>query len=361
MYKVFRVVLIFTFVILLNSLTVVSQEVSESNKSAAINESLQNESVKQANAKELTGADIERKYPAGIEQLVEEQPNGEELTDVEIQRKYPKGIEQVIKEEKKEKYYELSYDSYFRYMPSCDTNAMDGKMDIVMADAEYAYEVKLFKLLPLRFALETKYIGIHNQQNEVYIPGKLTGFITDFETTLPFFFKNTYYRIGISPSWFSDHWVFDTSNFRVPSRQFVIYQPNDKLTIIAGVAVFPDFKDPVAPIFGCIYKPNDKLAFNLIPTRPNITYALTDKLRIFGETDFKDEEYEVTRNEKKTVVLRYVGSHIGGGIKFKVNKFIDTTLSCGGVFNRYLKYRDGVGKVNIDNGFYSEFRLEAKI
>jgi hypothetical protein len=52
--------------------------------------------------------------------------------------------------------------------------------------------------------------------------------------------------------------------------------------------------------------------------------------------------------------------HLGGGLKYSLNKFIDTSLSVGGMFNRTLKYRDSLGKVNIQNCLYTEFRVEAQ-
>lgn len=278
-----------------------------------------------------------------------------------VEEKYPKGLDAVTVEKKEEKENQIEVDSYFRYMPSSDTDAIPGKITLIKAEAEYSYQFKLFERLPVQFSLNNEYIGISNKQTQVPLPSRLTGFSTDVETTLPFFFKNTYFRLGVSPSWYSDRWSFDTTAFRVPSRYFAIYQPNDKWTWIGGIAVYPDFKDKILPIFGCIYKHSDKLTFNIIPDRPNITYDINDRFSIFGEADLADSEFEVAREEEKNVVLRYHEFNVAGGLKFNVNKFISTSVSLGGVFSRYLKYRDRPGKVNIDNGFYSEFRLQASI
>jgi hypothetical protein len=51
----------------------------------------------------------------------------------------------------------------------------------------------------------------------------------------------------------------------------------------------------------------------------------------------------------------------GGGVKYKANKFIRASLLVGGAFNRYIKYRDEDGKVSIDNGLYTEFRVDVEI
>ena len=86
---------------------------------------------------------------------------------------------------------------------------------------------------------------------------------------------------------------------------------------------------------------------------------LNDKVTLFAEGGSSfNKEFEVTRNNDKNVVLRYQQSRIGSGMKYKFNKYIQGSLSVGGIFNRSLKYRDEQGKVNIKSGLYTEFRLE---
>lgn len=251
-------------------------------------------------------------------------------------------------------------DSYFRYMPSRSVDAMEGKVEIVEADSEYSYELKLFGKLPVKFSLDNKYIGIEDSVTNVALPAHLVGLTTDIEATLSFFnFDQTYLRIGLSPSFYGDDWDFETSAFRLLSRLLILYIPNAKWTFLAGVAVYPDFENEALPVLGFVYKPNDKLAFNIIPPRPNITYLLNDQVTLFGEGGSSlNSEFEVTRNDTKNVVLRYKEMHLGVGIKLKLNKFIQSSLSFGSVFNRSLKYRDNQGKVEIKNGLYGEFRTE---
>jgi hypothetical protein len=215
--------------------------------------------------------------------------------------------------------------------------------------------------LPITLSLDTQYIGIENS-TEVELPSNLTGLTTDIETILPFFhFNNTYLRLGISPSFDSHDWDFETSSFRIPSRYFLIHQPDNKWTLIAGIAVFPDFEDQVLPILGFIYEPNEKLTFNITPKDPSITYMLTDKITVFAEGGMRHSEFEVDRDSSKNVVLKYKESHLGGGVQYKVNNCIRTRVSLGGVFNRGFKYRDNLGKVDIESGLYTQFKVEVKI
>jgi len=256
----------------------------------------------------------------------------------------------------------MAMDSYFRYMPSRKVDTQSGKVEIIEADNEYSYEFKASDKLPIKFSLDNRYIGIENTTS-VELPAHLVGLTTDIETTLPFFtVNNTYLRLGISPSFYGDDWDFSASSFRIPVRSFLIYRPNNQWTFLAGLAVYPDFENEVFPILGFIYKPNDRLTFNIVPKRPNISYLLNNRVTLFAEGGNSFDEFEVTQNNLKNVVLRYQETHLGAGIKYKVNKYIQSSIYAGGIFNRSLKYRDSnLGKVNIKDGLYTELRVEIKI
>jgi hypothetical protein len=103
------------------------------------------------------------------------------------------------------------------------------------------------------------------------------------------------------------------------------------------------------------------LTFDLIPSRPTITYEINDRVTVFAEGGFSGGEFKVTKDNLQGAALSYNEIHLGGGVKITVNKYIDTYLSCGRMFNHYLKYRDSLGKVDIKNNTYSEFRVEVGI
>lgn len=250
-------------------------------------------------------------------------------------------------------------DTYFRYMPDRGVEAMPGKVGIMKAESQQIYECKLGGKLPAQFSLDTEYISIKNT-SPVKLPAHLTGMSVNIQTTLPFFtFDDFYFRLGVSPSYYTEYWDFNSSAFRIPSRELLIYQPNDKWTFIAGVAVCPDYETKVWPIFGLIYKPNDKLAFNLVPETPTISYKLTDKLTLFGELGLiLGQEFEVTKENLNNVILKYKESRLGTGLRYEFNKYMRSSVTVGGVFNRTLQYRDSLGKVNIDDSMYSEFRFD---
>ncbi len=252
-------------------------------------------------------------------------------------------------------------DSYVRYMPSRHEDGASGKIGIIESYAEYSYEFKAFDKLPVKLSIDNDYIGIEKTEDTLELPAHLVGVTTDVETTLPFFhFNKTYLRVGISPSFLGDDWNFRPSSFRIPSRYYLIYQPDEKWTFFAGVAYYPDFTYNVLPIAGFIYKPNDKLAFNITPKRPNITYSFNDRIALFVEGGTTFDEFSVTRDNVKNIALQYRETHLGSGIKLKLNQYIQASISAGGMFNRYLEYTDSQGKVDIKNGMYTEFRVEIK-
>jgi len=267
--------------------------------------------------------------------------------------------QEITVETEEEEALAQEVDSYVRFVPKCKAKSQSGKVGIAGSAMEYSYDLKLFEKLPLQLGFGTGYIGIENTTN-VELPAHLTAVSTGAEVTLPFFGpKRTYLRLGFSPSFYGDDWEFETSSFRLPVRTFLIYQPDDKWTFVGGVAVYPDFEESVFPIAGFIYKPNDRLEFNLVPERPNITYKLNRILSVFTEGSMAYGEYEVDKDNLENVVLIYEDSWLGAGLKFTPNKFIRTYISVGGVFNRTIKYKkEELGKVDIKNGLYSELRME---
>lgn len=281
---------------------------------------------------------------------------GEEINPSEYRQRLGK----VVVEE--EEFYHNDLDSYARYMPLCSADAQSGKVGIIESAMEYSYTMKVFGQLPLELGVSAKYIGINNS-TAVKLPSYLATSAFGVQTTLPFFnFKKTYFTVGLAPTFSADNWDMQSSAFRLSQRYFFIYQPDAKLTLVAGTAICPHETDPIAPIIGFIYKPNDRLTFNIVvPQQPEISYLLNKKLTIFAQTDVIMDEYKVTKDGLKNVVLEYNEMYAGAGFRYEVNKYIQWALSAGGVFNRTIKYREPIGKVKLDDGLYTEFRVEISI
>jgi len=265
-------------------------------------------------------------------------------------------------ENKEDRFSYQKMDSYLRYTPARGIKTTSGKVEFIESGNTYNYGFKAFGKLPVKLSLDEKYIGIENTLTNVELPAHLVGLSAGIETTLPFLgVNNTYLRLGVSPSFYTDDAELESSAFRIPSYYYLIYRPNPRWTFLSGIAVYPDFEDEVLPILGFIYKPNDRLAFNIIPKRPNITYILNDKVSAFAEGGLAlNSEFEVKRDNSENVVLSYRETRLGTGLEFKLNRYIQASLSAGGMFGRRLKYRDNQGKVDIKDGLYTEFRVEIK-
>ena len=258
----------------------------------------------------------------------------------------------------KEEYSPQELDSFVRYVGPRGTSSQSGKVGVVDSAAEYSYEIKAFGKIPVQFAVASRYVGIDNS-TAVKLPAHLTSAGFGIETTLPFFsFDKTYFTIGLAPSFFSDNWDFRTQSFELMQRYFLIYQPNEKWVFVCGANYYPHFRPQVSPILGFIYKPNNRLTFSILPESPEISYLLNDKLTVFIQGDSTNNEYRVTKDNVKDVVLNYNETHLGAGLRYKWNKHVTGSLAVGGVLNRSIEYRqDSLGKVVIDDGFYTEFRL----
>lgn len=298
-----------------------------------------------------------------LAQAITEAEKKQETPPVKVSQEYRQKLSSdVVVIEQQEEEFKNELDSYVRFIPGRSLSSQPGKISVIESAAEYSYNFKLFDQLPIQLGVGVGDVNINtNDAVPVSLPTQLTSVVFGAETTVPCFkLDKTYIRFGIMPSFYSDNWNFKANSFNLSSVAMIIYQPNKMLTFVAGIASFPGFEDPILPIAGLIFKPNDKLTFNLIPDRPNISYCLTDRLSVFIEGNFAGGEYKVTKDGLKAA-LSYNETHAGCGGKFKVNKYIDASLSTGRLFNHYLKYRDSLGKINIKNSLYSEFRLEMRI
>ncbi|MDD5116166.1 MAG: DUF6268 family outer membrane beta-barrel protein [Candidatus Omnitrophica bacterium] len=263
---------------------------------------------------------------------------------------------------KEEDFFSHELDTYVRYMPSRGAAAQAGRISIVDSATEYSYTVKVLGGLPVEFGLGAKYIGIANTTS-VKLPPHLTRVSFGVETTVPFLtVKDTYFTVGLAPMFSTDNWGVRSSALSLTQRYFLIRQASDSLTLIAGVFISPHENDPIMPILGFIYKPNDKLTFNIIPKQPEISYKLNDKLTLFSQADITMDEYRVDKEGLKNIALEYNEIHAGAGLRYKANENIQGNIVVGGVFNRSIKYRrDDYGKITVKNGVYTELRIDIKM
>jgi len=299
----------------------------------------------------------------GFLNLAEAEPEASPNTQPEQEVEYSQNLKQrIIKESREEENLPLAADSYFRFMPSSGAIAQSGSISLDRFVSEFSYDVKAFNELPVELIVSLSQIDINNS-TIIKFPAQLTAFSFQAATTLPFFnFHKTYLRLELEPSWYTANWNFRGSSFTVPSRVILIWQRNDKFTLVAGLSEYPDNNTPVLPILGFIYTPNDKLTFDIIPLKPSITYKLSDKWSIFAEGGVTFEEYFLKNKRDGKVILEYHTGSLGSGLKYAFNKFIQASFSTGALFQRYFGYDpDRVGKVNLKNGLYTEFRLQMNI
>lgn len=248
-----------------------------------------------------------------------------------------------------------------RHIYSSDIKATDGDIDITSMEFDITYKFKVAGELPVDISLDVGHKDI-NADTPVDLPSHLEsrrlGLSTKFPT--PWVGDDRFFMgLDIFPTLNTDSWDWESGAFRIPFRGYLIFKESDDLILIGGVSVRPEYENEILPVFGLIYRPNDRLSFNFASNDPNISYELNDATLLRWEMNYVWEEYEVTRGAQESVVLRYQEISSGFGLEHQFNETFKGTVSAGGVFNRQLEYSDEVGKVAPDTGFYTSARLTA--
>ncbi len=248
-----------------------------------------------------------------------------------------------------------------RHIYPGDIKATDGDIAITSADFDLTYKFKVARELPVDISFDVGHKDI-NADTPVDLPSHLESRRLELATKFPApFIQDDRFFMGfdIFPTLNTDDWDWRSGAFRIPFRGYLIFKESDDFILIGGVSVRPEYDKEILPVIGVIYRPNDRLSFNFASDDPNISYKLNDATLLRWEMDYAWEEYEVTRGAQEGVVLQYQEISSGFGIEHKFNETFKGTVSAGGVFNRRLEYKDEVGKVAPDTGFYASARLTA--
>lgn len=248
-----------------------------------------------------------------------------------------------------------------RHIYSSDIKATDDDIDITSTKFDVTYKLKVAGELPVDISLDVGHADI-SADTPVDLPSRLEsrrfGFSTKFPT--PWVGDDRFFMgLDIFPTLNTDRWDWSSGAFRVPFRGYLILKESDDLIVIGGVSVRPEYEREVLPVVGLIYRPNDRLSFNFASDDPHISYKLSDATLLRWEFQYAFDEYEVTRGAQEGVVLRYQEISSGFGIEHRFNEAFKGIVSAGGVFNRRLEYKDDVGKVAPDAGFYTSAQLKA--
>lgn len=248
-----------------------------------------------------------------------------------------------------------------RHIYSSDIEATDSEMDITTTKLGLEYEFKAGGVLPVEMGLNIGHKDI-NTDSPVDLPSHLESRNLKLGTKFPApFIPDDRFFIGVDifPTLNTDDWKWpigsqgeESGAFRIPFRTYLIFKESDDFILVGGVSVRPEYEREVLPVLGVIYRPNDRLSFNLASDDPNISYKLTDATLVRWEFQYAFDEYEVTRGAQQGVVLQYQEISSGFGIEQQFNETLKGILSAGAVFNRQLEYKDEVGKVAPETGLY---------
>ena len=255
-----------------------------------------------------------------------------------------------------------------RHIYSSDIETTGGDIDITSSGFDLTYQFKAAGQLPVDISLEVGHKDI-NADTPVDLPSHLESRRLGLSTKFPApFIEDDRFLMGLDifPTLNTDNWDWPAGSlreqsgaFRIPFRSYLIFKESDDFILVGGVSVRPEYESEILPVIGLIYRPNGRLSFNFASDDPNISYQFNDATLLRWEMNYAWDEYEVTRGAQEGVVLRYQEISAGFGIEHQFNAVLKGIVSAGGVFNRRLEYKDGVGKVAPDTGFYTSVRLAA--
>ena len=248
-----------------------------------------------------------------------------------------------------------------KHSHEADVHGSFGQIEVTRSKFNLEEKFKAGEV-PLSFYVSSENMDL-NENITLELPTHLVATTVGLGVKLPMpFLDQEHYFLGVDvlPSMYREDWAWKSGSFRIPFRVYGIYKQSESLIAVAGAYVRPEFEDRVLPIVGVIWKPNDRLSFNLASDDPNITYKLNDQWTLLTEFGYANGEYEVTRGGQNGTVLQYRETSTGVGFKYAFTKNWEAKVSAGGVFGRQLKYRDGAGKLAAAGSIYTDVKLEGK-
>lgn len=246
-----------------------------------------------------------------------------------------------------------------RFFPRRSFESNTGNIKIKELDFAYTNSFKLAGKLPAKVTLFIQDIFLKDRgQDKVILPEELTGFGVGLELTTSFLdWKDTYWRIKVMPSFYTNSWRAYSSAFRMPLQSFLIFQPYKYLTWFSGVGIYIDYEREFFPILGLIYKPNNRLILRLIPSEPEVSWKINKWFDMFLNGGITNSEFEIAKDGMRRVILRYRNYYVGTGIRVTPAKNIIFSFSQGYSFGRSFKYLEENEKLKIKDGFFTEFGL----
>lgn len=245
---------------------------------------------------------------------------------------------------------------------SSDIDATASEIELTDTSFEYDLKFNLDNGLPIKVSLDVGHIDI-NENDPVELPSHLEYRFLGVGAKFPaFFLDNDKFFMGFDAfaTFNTDGYAWESSAFRMPFRTYLIYKEDENFHFIVGMWIRPDYDTTVVPIVGFMYKPNDRLTFNLATDNPHISYQLNDKTKAIIEIDVDNQEFEVTRDSDKNVILKYNNISSGIGLEHNLAEDISVSGTVGVVLARRLEYEDSAGKVDPDSGLYTGFNIKAR-
>lgn len=182
------------------------------------------------------------------------------------------------------------------------------------------------------------------------IPNSLFGVSLRAEFWIP---KGDYwlFQFFIEPSLFSDFHAINSDAFRLPGQAMAFYQYASAWQLAGGIAYLDRADITLLPAGGLIYKPNDRIRFDIIFPRPKFAWqygcdpCIEKWMYFLGE--FGGNSWAVSRPIGDDV-LSYRDIRILFGVEHKRKDSFSWLFETGIVVNRQVEYQSGIGDFDAD-------------
>lgn len=153
--------------------------------------------------------------------------------------------------------------------------------------------------------------------------------------------KDTTFGVMAVPGLHSDFkGGVSSSDVRVPLAFIMRYRYSDRLTFLGGIGLNTGYlKTRVLPVFGVVYKPDERWTIALGAPRMAVSYRL-DTASLYLASEFSGTEYRVGEASVGSKTIRYRDSRAVAGVNFTLSEGLSLDVGAGYSASRRFTFFD---------------------
>lgn len=162
--------------------------------------------------------------------------------------------------------------------------------------------------------------------------------------------------LAVTPGLYADDHSLDESDaIRVNGRGMGIYEASPQLKYLLGAAYWNGLENPVVPIAGVVYTPDDDRSYDFVFPRPKFSWRLpnspvpgTDEYWFYIMAEFGGAIWAIDQNGSPET-FSYRDWRALMGFEHKIIGDVSRRIEFGYVFNRHVDFSDGPQDAHIDD------------